>query len=125
MNIKGKFIQINMPYTDQYIVWIKKTDLPQSEEEIKLLVGKIVDGLELTVVNSIFHSFSPQGATYVTILSQSHLVVHTWPELDILRIDILTCKELNKDSVNNVLARFFPPKSLSISKVSSENNQKT
>lgn len=47
----------------------------------------------LTVLNSVEHHFEPQGLTYVLLLSQSHLIVHTWPEYKTLILDLYVCSE--------------------------------
>lgn len=38
-----------------------------------------------------FHRFSPQGVSGVVIISESHLSVHTWPELGYAAVDVFTC----------------------------------
>ena len=46
-----------------------------------------------TVINHIFHQFSPQGVTGVIAISESHLCIHTWPEHGYAAMDIFTCSE--------------------------------
>lgn len=38
-----------------------------------------------------FHKFSPQGVSGVVVISESHLAVHTWPELGYAAVDVFTC----------------------------------
>ncbi|VBB05679.1 s-adenosylmethionine decarboxylase [Lucifera butyrica] len=38
-----------------------------------------------------FHKFSPQGVSGVVVISESHLAIHTWPELRYAAIDVFTC----------------------------------
>lgn len=38
-----------------------------------------------------FHKFSPIGVSGVVIISESHLTIHTWPELGYAAVDIFTC----------------------------------
>jgi S-adenosylmethionine decarboxylase len=38
-----------------------------------------------------FHKFSPQGVSGVVVISESHLTIHTWPELGYAAIDVFTC----------------------------------
>ena len=49
----------------------------------------------LTVVGQVFHGFgtpaAPAGATGAVVLAESHLAVHTWPELDAVTLDIYVC----------------------------------
>ena len=40
-----------------------------------------------------FHKFSPQGVSGVVVVSESHLAIHTWPELGYAAIDVFTCGE--------------------------------
>ncbi len=44
-----------------------------------------------TVIDDIFHQFSPQGVTGVVAIAESHLCIHTWPEYDYAAVDIFTC----------------------------------
>jgi S-adenosylmethionine decarboxylase len=46
-----------------------------------------------TVIDYIFHQFSPQGVTGVVAISESHLCIHTWPEHGYAAMDIFTCSE--------------------------------
>jgi len=38
-----------------------------------------------------FHRFPPNGVSGVVVISESHLSVHTWPELEYMALDIYTC----------------------------------
>lgn len=38
-----------------------------------------------------FHKFSPQGVSGMVIISESHLAIHTWPELGYAAVDVFTC----------------------------------
>jgi S-adenosylmethionine decarboxylase len=44
-----------------------------------------------TVVQEISHSFPEIGLTCVLILSESHAVLHTWPETGTVNVDIFSC----------------------------------
>lgn len=43
----------------------------------------------LLALNS--HKFDPQGVTCVAMLAESHISVHTWPEIGMAVCDIFTC----------------------------------
>ena len=49
----------------------------------------------LGVVGRLFHSFgtpeAPAGATGAVVLAESHLTVHTWPELGAVTLDLYVC----------------------------------
>ncbi len=44
-----------------------------------------------TVLNTSFHTFSPQGVSGVIVLAESHISVHTWPEEGYAAVDVFTC----------------------------------
>ncbi len=54
----------------------------------------------LTPVGELFHRFDPAphasessagGITGVVLLAESHLAVHTWPEIDAATLDVYVC----------------------------------
>src|SRR5690606_10723787 len=55
-----------------------------------------------------FHQFSPQGVSGVVVISESHLAIHTWPELGYAAIDVFTCGERVDpwDACNYLIANF-------------------
>jgi S-adenosylmethionine decarboxylase len=44
-----------------------------------------------TIVQSVFHRFSPWGVSGVVVISESHLAIHTWPEHGYASVDLYTC----------------------------------
>lgn len=45
----------------------------------------------LLVVAEAFHQFPGAGATGALVLAESHLAIHTWPELDAVTLDLYVC----------------------------------
>jgi len=45
----------------------------------------------LLALNS--HKFQPQGVTCVAMLAESHISIHTWPEVGMAVCDVFTCGE--------------------------------
>jgi len=71
----------------------------------------------LSVVGRQFHAFAPQGdagVTGVLLLAESHLAVHTWPELRAATLDVFVCNFAADNShkaqrlVDALVARFEP-----------------
>jgi len=60
-------------------------------ETIKPLLDIIVKECDLHVVAKAGHQFEPYGATYVYVLSESHLSIHTYPEKNMAYMDIFCC----------------------------------
>jgi spermidine synthase len=44
-----------------------------------------------TIIDAIFHKFSPYGVSGVVVIAESHLAIHIWPEKGYAAIDIFTC----------------------------------
>lgn len=55
-----------------------------------------------------FHKFSPMGVSGVVVISESHLTIHTWPELGYAAVDVFTCGDkINPwDACNYMTERF-------------------
>ena len=43
------------------------------------------------IVGESFHQFHPIGVTGVLAISESHICIHTWPELGYAAADVFTC----------------------------------
>jgi S-adenosylmethionine decarboxylase len=48
-----------------------------------------------TVIQTISKKFEPQGVTVLTLLSESHISIHTWPEKGEAAVDVFTCGDCN------------------------------
>ena len=48
-----------------------------------------------TIVESVFHEFSPGGLSGVVVIAESHVTIHTWPEHRYAAIDAFTCGDPN------------------------------
>ena len=48
-----------------------------------------------TVCETIFKQFEPQGVTVLSLLSESHISIHTWPEEGKAAVDVYTCGDCN------------------------------
>ncbi|TAL18912.1 MAG: adenosylmethionine decarboxylase [Aquabacterium sp.] len=53
----------------------------------------------LTVVGAHFHAFgSGGGVTGSLLLAESHLAIHTWPELGAVTLDVYVCNFMGDNS---------------------------
>jgi S-adenosylmethionine decarboxylase proenzyme len=64
-----------------------------------------------TIVASVFHPFSPQGVSGVVVVEESHLSIHTWPELGYAAVDFYTCGECRPERAHEVLRYELKPTS--------------
>jgi spermidine synthase len=58
---------------------------------LRNLFRKTAELLECTMIGEMFHQFTPQGVSGVIVIAESHLTVHTWPELGYAAVDLYTC----------------------------------
>jgi S-adenosylmethionine decarboxylase len=59
----------------------------------------------LSKLGEVYHRFENAGFTGVVCLSESHVSFHTWPEYDIINLDIYLSNHL-KDN-KNIVQNFF------------------
>lgn len=73
----------------------------------EIMVNAALDaGAEIREV--VFHKFSPQGVSGVVVISESHLAIHTWPELGYAAVDVFTCGDkVNPWDACNFLTKKF------------------
>jgi S-adenosylmethionine decarboxylase proenzyme len=99
------------------------TGLLRDGARLQPLCEQLVDAAGLTVVGSRFHAFppSPRGAigwTGVLLLAESHLAVHTWPELRAVTLDVFVCNvgldnsARARELLDALVACFAPGRSL-------------
>ena len=53
-----------------------------------------------TVLNLISNKFEPHGVTAIALLAESHLSIHTWPEVYYTAVDIFTCGQNMKPEIS-------------------------
>ena len=63
----------------------------RAADDIMATFGAALRRAGATVVEEVSHSFPETGLTCVLILSESHAVLHTWPETGTVNIDIFSC----------------------------------
>jgi S-adenosylmethionine decarboxylase proenzyme len=78
-----------------------------------------VQAAGLQAVGELFHRFAapsgePAGITGVVLLAESHLAVHTWPELGAVTLDVYVCNfgadnSAKADSLLGLLLDGFAP----------------
>lgn len=102
------------PIIDHFSISFHLDDgFPNSLKELREKAAELADFLQLIVVKEAYHVFKPGGITFVYILSQSHMAFHTWPESNIIHIDILSCTGLKQEVVDRNVKRIFSKNKLS------------
>lgn len=95
----------SIPLIKQFIAVIRMKPFENSREFIEGLAQIIIADLNLKVVDKVAHNFTPVGITFGFILSQSHLIMHTFPEDGVLHIDLVVCSDRKKEDFKSSLEK--------------------
>jgi len=68
---------------------------------------RCVDECGATLLHIHTHKFSPQGVSGVAVLAESHISVHTWPEIGYAAFDVFMCGDAQPWNAVGVLADTF------------------
>jgi S-adenosylmethionine decarboxylase len=61
-------------------------------QALRVLCRRAIDAAGLVAVGELFHRFAhPGGVTGVVLLAESHVALHTWPELQAVTLDVYVC----------------------------------
>lgn len=78
---------------------------------VEAVMIKAAAAAKATVVAQKFHQFMPTGVSGALILAESHLAIHTWPEVQgYAAIDIFTCGATDNFAALEVLKKGFGAK---------------
>ena len=70
--------------------WVREVSVLVDRTALGAALHAGADAAGATVVGEEFHVFPNGAVTGVLVLAQSHLSVHTWPELLLANVDLLT-----------------------------------
>lgn len=73
--------------------WGVQFDLLNNADFLKHQMIEAAEACGATVLSVQSKQFSPQGATVLVLLSESHLSIHTYPERGFAALDCYTCGE--------------------------------
>ncbi len=83
----------------------------------KILLAAVKEA-KSTPLQAVVHKFSPHGITGVVLLAESHIAVHTWPEINYVAVDIFTCgRKSMPEKALEYLQKAFQPKKIVIKKI--------
>lgn len=68
-------------------------EILDNEELIRQAIIQASKHSMSTLLNLTSHKFEPMGVTALGLLAESHISIHTWPELGYAAVDIFTCGE--------------------------------
>jgi S-adenosylmethionine/arginine decarboxylase-like enzyme len=108
------------PFVDHYT--FKIFGVPQHIALQKKVVLKITNDFcvahRLKVVDTKVTQFKGKGLSITYILSTSNLLVHTWPELGAIHLDLITCAPIyNKDGMGETISKLFGTSNMEIRRI--------
>lgn len=85
-------------------------DILNNLDFIKTAMLAAVKDADMKLLDLSYHKFEPQGLTAIALLGQSHMSIHTYPELGYAAVDVFTCGDLSRpDKALSVLKRYLKP----------------
>jgi S-adenosylmethionine decarboxylase len=77
------------------------------EHRIQTAFRDCVSACGATLLHIHTHKFSPQGVSRVAVLAESHISVHTWPEIGYGAFDVFMCGDADPWKAVDVLRQHF------------------
>jgi len=68
-------------------------ELLNNSQYIMVTLREAIVQSNSTLLEEVKYEFTPQGITAICLLSESHISIHTWPEMEYAAVDIFTCGE--------------------------------
>jgi S-adenosylmethionine decarboxylase len=87
-------------------------------ELMESTLRKCVDVAGATLLHIHLHPFEPNGGiSGVAVLAESHISVHTWPELRYAAFDIFMCGSARPERCIEVLLERFMPRRVAVEEI--------
>ena len=83
---------------------IKNISLLNDCEGLKKICREICSQNNFSILGELDYIFTPQGLSFIFLLSESHLSIHTYPERNHISFDLYTCRDYqNNEDYNNII----------------------
>ena len=86
-------------------------------ESIERHMNEAAEVSGATIVQSVFHMFSPHGVSGVVVVAESHLAIHTWPEYGYAAVDYFSCGPVDSKAAIRYLQEKFGAEKVTIREV--------
>ncbi len=86
-------------------------------EHIEATLRRCVDAARATLLHIHLHHFQPSGVSGVAVLAESHISVHTWPEIGYAALDVFMCGSADPDACVPVLKEAFSAKRIGVNEL--------
>ena len=81
------------------------------EKFLNQLLEEISSEIKVTIVKRMSHFYNP-GVSVVFLLAESHISIHTWPELGFADLDIVSCKGTDIQKGLDMAVKALNPKKI-------------
>ena len=84
---------------------------------IEATLRRCVDAAQATLLHIHVHHFQPNGVSGVAVLAESHISIHTWPDIGYAALDVFMCGKAIPDACIPVLRKAFKAKRVEVSEI--------
>ena len=86
-------------------------------EHIEATLRRCVEAAKATLLHIHLHHFQPSGVSGVAVLAESHISIHTWPEVGYAALDVFMCGSADPDACVPVLREAFAAKRVGVNEL--------
>jgi S-adenosylmethionine decarboxylase len=87
-------------------------------EHIEATLRRCVEAARATLLHIHLHHFQPSGGVSgVAVLAESHISIHTWPEVGYAALDVFMCGSAEPDQCIPVLREAFAAKRIDVNEL--------
>ena len=99
------------------IIDLYEAERLDDRDHVEQAICRAVDASGATLLHIHLHRFEPNGVSGVAVLAESHISIHTWPEIGYAALDVFMCGKANPDACVPVLREAFRPKTIAVSEL--------
>ena len=81
---------------------------------IERTLRECVEVAGATLLHCHLHRFNPEGVSGVLVLAESHISIHTWPEIGYAALDVFMCGDSRPHKTVDVLRRGFATENIRV-----------
>ena len=97
--------------------WQCPGDILNDPDVIRRALIEAIAAGEATLIDLCVHQFSPHGVTATATLAESHIAIHTWPELGYFAADLFFCGRGNPHRAIEILQNALQAKQVKMKEI--------
>src|ERR1700719_3389928 len=86
-------------------------------DHIETTLRRCVDAAGATLLHIHLHHFHPNGVSGVAGLAQSHISIHTWPDIGYAALDVFMCGKAEPDACIPILRSAFKARRVAVNEL--------